>query len=261
MNAHKILWLSDVHVTAEGKTIHGRDPATYLRRALDHGLGRHPDAELWVISGDLVNERRIEEYQRVRETLSDLSIPLALTLGNHDDRAIFHRVFPEGFRDANGFVQGRVDVGSAWRCLLLDTNVDGAPGGAFCARRLGWLRAELAALDGRRGLIFMHHPPIRLGLPGFDAIGLAPEDRAAFADCVADFRDRIGFVGFGHTHMTPQGTVAGVAAVGMGSALYRVHPDFSEVAFFDDPDAPGVYGLVLLNGDGAVVHTVPCGGD
>ena len=256
MTPRKILWLSDIHVAAAGKTIHGRDPLAFLRRALDHALRHHADADLMVISGDLVDERTEDEYRRVRDALSGLPVPVAMTIGNHDGRSAFRAVFPDAFRDGNGFVQGRTDVGPDWRCLLLDTNADASSVGALDRDRLAWLRGELEALDGRRCLIFMHHPPILLGLPGFDAIGLPAEDRAAFAGVIAAHRDRIGFVGFGHTHMTPCGAVAGVPAIGIGSTLYRVRPDFTAAGFPEDPGAPGVHGVVLLGDDGPAVHLV-----
>jgi hypothetical protein len=48
----KLLHLSDIHLTAPGSTIGGRDPRVNFERALAHALNDHHDAELMVITGD-----------------------------------------------------------------------------------------------------------------------------------------------------------------------------------------------------------------
>ena len=47
----KLIHMSDIHLTAPGSTIGGRDPRYNFERALSHILLDHGDAELMVITG------------------------------------------------------------------------------------------------------------------------------------------------------------------------------------------------------------------
>jgi 3',5'-cyclic-AMP phosphodiesterase len=49
----KLVHMSDIHLTAAGSTIGGRDPRFNFERALTDILKCHHDAELLVITGDL----------------------------------------------------------------------------------------------------------------------------------------------------------------------------------------------------------------
>lgn len=54
---------------------------------LSNALRERPDAV--VVSGDIVNCGRPEEYQVARQILGSLNYPLYLIPGNHDDKALF----------------------------------------------------------------------------------------------------------------------------------------------------------------------------
>ena len=51
--AHKVLVMTDIHITKEGRKIIGLDPMERLKAALNHALEAHPDAACLVITGDL----------------------------------------------------------------------------------------------------------------------------------------------------------------------------------------------------------------
>ena len=126
----KIIHVTDIHLTAPGQTIGGRDPNRNFDRALDDILKHHRDAALMVITGDLSDWGDAPDYQRLNARLADFPIPTRLCIGNHDDRAVFLQTFPDT-ADDGGFVQGVYQTDAA-RCLMLDTWGAETHAGHYC---------------------------------------------------------------------------------------------------------------------------------
>ncbi|TIU81559.1 MAG: phosphodiesterase, partial [Mesorhizobium sp.] len=82
----KIIHITDPHFVAPGKTLYGIDPAQRLRDTLDHVSRVHADAKLILITGDLADTGDPAAYALLREILSEVRLPVHLTIGNHDDR-------------------------------------------------------------------------------------------------------------------------------------------------------------------------------
>src|SRR3546814_3964509 len=91
----KLIQLTDIHLTAPGQTIGGRDPNANFERALTHALEQHPDAEAIAITGDLSDWGDRADYERLRDRIAGLPMPVHLAIGNHDDRETFLQVFPD----------------------------------------------------------------------------------------------------------------------------------------------------------------------
>ena len=89
----KLIWMSDLHFLAGDKTVAGHDPRVRLSAAVDHIRRHHGDAQVFVISGDLVNEGNAVDYRALKAQLSILDIECLLMVGNHDDRAEMAKVF------------------------------------------------------------------------------------------------------------------------------------------------------------------------
>ena len=252
----KILHFSDIHLTTPGYTIQGRDPNASFERALGHALADHGDAELLVITGDLSDWGDRADYERLRDRLANLPLPIALCIGNHDDRPTFLDIFPE-LADPNGFVQSVRDV-SAGRCLMLDTWEPQTHSGHYCEARLAWLEARLREHDGPF-FLFMHHNPFPTHLAPLDRIGLA--DGRAFRDAVARHRDRIRHIFFGHCHLPLAGSTAGVPTTSLRGTNHAGIALFRERELLSSSDLPASYGVAFIAADHVCVHMVEFGYD
>ena len=71
----KLIHMSDIHLTAPGSTIGGRDPRYNFERALSHILLDHGDAELMVITGDLSDWGDRADYEWLRSRLDSFPLP------------------------------------------------------------------------------------------------------------------------------------------------------------------------------------------
>ena len=252
----KLVLLSDTHLT-DRKQIYGRDPRACLRQAVTHLATHHGDADLCLLLGDLTDSGSPSQYAALMEELARLPMPHRLLIGNHDHRGNFLAAFGSAHADAHGWAQGSVDVGGT-RCLLLDSHVPGRPGGSLDGGRLDAFAAMLDDSD-RPCLVFLHHPPLKTGLPAFDPIGLAGRD--AFAAVVASRKDRIAGIFFGHCHMAVAGSVAGVPAFGIRSTLYQGLPNLTDDQFMNAPGLPPAYGVVVAEDGALAVHHVEFGYD
>lgn len=252
----KVLILTDLHLRRRGKTIIGLDPVTRLKSALDRATGDHPDATALILMGDLTHSGLAEEYEILRDILSGYSVPTTLMLGNHDNRDTFVAVFPNAPLTRHGHVQTITDL-PHHRLITLDTfdaQADPRHSGVLCADRLSWLDTALATAEGRRPLIFAHHPPFDTGILGMDAINLRNG---------ADLLDRLQGTGAhlfcGHIHRTISGQARGIPYAMFKSTCHQAPLDLSTLDSTLSVAEPAAYGLLLLGPDAVTVHSEDIG--
>lgn len=245
----KLIQISDLHFVPPGIRLLGLDPRARLEAAIADINAHHGDAELCILSGDLVDVATPEAYGALRETLAGLSVPYRAMIGNHDDRAVFRQAFPETPTDKNGFVQSVVST-PAGDLVLLDTHEPGTAGGAYCARRQAWLRARLAEAAGRPVYLFMHHPPFHIGIPSLDRIAL--DDPPAFAAALDGAA--VAHIFFGHAHRPLAGGWRGIPFSGVRATVHQVPLDMKTVEPTPYSFEPPGYAVALIADGHTVVH-------
>lgn len=172
-----IAHISDTHIAGPGLKTNGIAPmAENLARCVDaiNTLTVRPD--LVLLSGDVTNNLARDEAQRAADTLMRLNSPLYLVPGNHDNREVLWDVFGGGAipSRADGFINYVIN-GFDLRIIALDSVAQGHSGGEFCSTRAAWLREALAEGGDQPTIVFMHHPPLKCGVPetdqdGFDGV-------------------------------------------------------------------------------------------
>ncbi|GAA6163816.1 phosphodiesterase [Pelagimonas sp. KU-00592-HH] len=250
----KIIHISDIHLTIPGEEMGGLDPHARFARALADVADNHEDADRIIITGDLAHWGEKEAYEALKIELADLSIPVRLMIGNHDDRENFRKVFNDHPVDANGFVNHAETVDGT-RMIYLDSVGHKTHAGHFCTARREWLEAELAKAD--RARIFLHHNPMPVGLPAEDKIGLTPEDRAPFKDLLKTYGDCIEYIHFGHVHAPIHGRFAGIPFASVPSTGNQSLPDMRESELLKGAPMDPAYFVLLIDGDDTTIHQIP----
>lgn len=250
-----IVQISDPHVGRPGRLIYGCiDAAARLERCVEHISGLAPGPDVVVASGDLVDEGIAEEYERLRELLAPLTMPVYLMPGNHDERAALRAVFREHrYFPAEGALFYAVD-GYPVRMIMLDTIVPGMDGGSLGGQQLEWLSAQLAAAPDQPTLIFMHHPPLMTGIRGMDEIALDPEGMNALA-ALAARHPQIERIACGHVHRPLHARWRGTAVTVCASTAYQAKVDL-QGGFEPDPAELPAYCIHRWNGTELLTHTV-----
>ncbi|WP_108260302.1 metallophosphoesterase [Mangrovicoccus ximenensis] len=252
----KFIVLSDLHMTRPGELLAGLDPALRLELAIDRINAAHGDADLVVLAGDLTDRARTAAYEALRGALGRLVPPWTATLGNHDNREVYGRIFGAGSLDGNGFAQSAHHVGG--EVVLVLDSLEKGPGsggwglasGRLCGLRLDWLRGELGLAAGRPVHVVLHHPALQVSaLP--DAYLL--EDPREFLEILDGYPDIRG-VTAGHIHMAtttlrrgiPYHTIAG----GHATTREEFGPHGARVRL----EGPGQMAVVISDAEHTVVH-------
>jgi len=250
----KLIHLTDTHFVPCGKTLYGGNPRATLERAIADINLHHADADLVVITGDLTHWGEPEAFHSLAETLSELSPPSRLLLGNHDDREIFGQFFPGQPRDEDGFVQSvmRTALG---RLVFLDTNLEGTHAGWFCEARRAWLNNVLAdaATAGEPVYLFMHHPPFPIGLEPLDNISL--QEPELFRAVVEPHANNIRQLFLGHIHRPLAGSWLGIPVFSLRAMNHQCWLDFNSRREIPGSFEPPAYAVVLMDPDKVIIHT------
>ncbi len=248
--AMKILQVTDTHLVEAGKTIYGIDPRARLAACVADINARHADADFCVVSGDLTDSGSPEAYALLKSVLGELTMPVHLIPGNHDRREALLEAFPETPRDPDGFVQYALET-PAGRFLFLDTVVPGEHAGRYCERRCAWLAGQLDTAQARPVYIFMHHPPLEIGLPSMDRMALAsPEGLIRTLEPYTNVRH----IFFGHVHRPVSGSWRGIPFSALRGTAHQVALDLETVSPVPKSREPPAYAVILVEAERTVVH-------
>ncbi|TDB79482.1 MULTISPECIES: phosphodiesterase [unclassified Micromonospora] len=242
--------LSDPHLTTG---VLAAAPAAGLHRALGRVLALRPRPDCVVISGDLADQGRPDEYAALREVLGRYPLPVHLVTGNHDDRESLLDAFGGTPYLGGGFSAYYHVDHPELTAVALDSLVPGENAGRLGDDQLGWLDGVLAGRRDVPAVVFLHHPPVAVGVPAADAIRLADGD--ALAEVIRR-HPHVVRVAAGHLHRPVTtafaGTVLTVAPSTWRQASLTMSPD-EEIGWVDEPTA---FLLHAVEQGGCVTHTV-----
>jgi 3',5'-cyclic AMP phosphodiesterase CpdA len=225
--------------------------AAALKAAVDNVLRLDPAPVAVLFTGDLTEHGRPQEYERVRELIAPLPMPVHPLVGNHDQRDELRAAFSEhpGIAAAGEFLQYSAQCGPV-RVVACDTVVSGSGAGSLDGGRLEWLEAELARDSDSPVIVAMHHPPVATGMYEFDEeIPLAAADREA----LAQIDGRVDLVVAGHIHLAIRGMIGARPVFVSPSVYLQAELDLRPGARVRlIPDPPG-FGLHVHGADPSLI--------
>jgi 3',5'-cyclic AMP phosphodiesterase CpdA len=231
-----VVQLSDTHIRAPGQIAYRRvDTSAFLARAVAAVNALPQAADAVVVTGDLTDSGRADEYAELRTLLAPLSCPVYLMAGNHDDGAALRRAFADhaelAQRPCGERVCWAVDV-QGLHLVAVDSTVPRATHGELEDAQLDWLDRTLAARPHAPTVVAVHHPPFATRLGHMDDVGLLHG-----ADALARVIARHGQVErviAGHVHRPIECRFAGTIAMTGPSTAHQVVLDLA-------PDAPAMF--------------------
>ena len=240
--------ITDMHVRRRGTVLpHMPHVVGPLRRALAAIAALRDTPACIVATGDLMENGHPEEYERLRDILAEVDVPVYLLPGNHDRRAAMRAVFTHA-----PYLQGDDKAilfaieSERMRVVCLDTSEAPRQGGYLDDRRLRWLDACLSERPETPTILAMHHPPFKTGLFYFDDQPFAGVD---LLGGIVRRHPQVRRIACGHVHQVIQSVWNGVLAVSSPSTAPSlvVRPNARGVAF-----EPGGFLLHRLDDRGAV---------
>ncbi|MGB9429201.1 MAG: 3',5'-cyclic-AMP phosphodiesterase [Gammaproteobacteria bacterium] len=236
----RLLQITDTHLFAEpGKTLYGVNTRQSLQSVLDAAV-RRPKPGLVLVTGDLVHDQPPPAYQALADMLRQLSVPVAVIAGNHDELKDLHTVTGAGIR------VGGVHALGKWRIVLLNTLVSGKIAGHLDKSELEFLETALRAASDSPVLIALHHQPVPVGSAWLDRIALDNADE--FFD-VVDRAGNVRGVLWGHVHQAFESRHREVRLLAAPSTCAQFLPGSKDFAL--DSRSPGMRWLTL-HADGRI---------
>lgn len=223
----KFVVMSDLHLVPEGQLSMGIDTAERLDRAIDCLNSRYADADFCILAGDLADRGEAAAYLRLQQALTRCTVPIHITLGNHDDRPTFLSVFGTDAAAATGKIDSAFDA-KGYRVILLDSSEPGRVDGVLTPVQLEWLRERLAEAAGRPVIVVLHHNANALHMEADDIRLL---DDAPFIAALKS-HDDIRQVIAGHVHLTSTALYHGLPFTTLAGNHYSVNFNV------DQPKAP-----------------------
>jgi 3',5'-cyclic-AMP phosphodiesterase len=229
--------LSDTHIAADrGDAYRGFSPHQNLKQVLAQVQQTSFDAML--INGDLARaEGKPGDYEALTEYLEPLAqkMPLAITMGNHDDR----KNARSSFASLDGEVQpvekkfvNVIDAGALEFLLLDSLMVTNIAAGQLGESQREWLLGYLKKGGNKPRVVIVHHNP-----DPADDNGLV--DASTLLD-ILDPAHSVKAVIFGHTHSWRHEERHGLHLVNVPAVGYNFkdsEPVGWTDAFFSDKEA------------------------
>lgn len=156
--------LNDTHIGCQ-QALDSAIPKN-LRNTIDWLLALSHRPAVVIINGDLaLKDGRRGDYERFAKLIAPLQaagVPLHLTMGNHDDRAVFFDVLKQCANAVDSKHISRVELRGANLFLLDSLKATMVTQGQLGQRQIDWLTKTLDSHAGKPALLFAHHNP-RLG--------------------------------------------------------------------------------------------------
>ena len=162
--------ISDSHFMNKGEKIFGQiDTYSQFVKVIEYCKNLNPNPDFFIISGDLIHDNP-DYYHNYIELCNQLNKPYYLMMGNHDLRKnLKEYIVNKKLIDSNGFIIFSINHNSL-KIICLDTAIEGNVEGELTKTSLNWLEEELKKNLDKNIIIFMHHPPIKIGSVLFDDI-------------------------------------------------------------------------------------------
>ena len=237
-----IAQLSDLHVTEAGRLANNVVDTNGLAARAFAAMRAAPNRpDLVLLTGDLVEAGRPDQYRNFASIMQQLPAPVFAIPGNHDDRdamrAILGDLVPT--RDP-AFIQYVIDDFPV-RVVMLDTLVPGSDHGELCERRLSFLEDALAQAPERPTVVAMHHPPLAVGIEHMDRIALRNPER--FASVITRHK-QVQRILCGHVHRAAFGACAHAIVAVAPSVAHQVELNLT----------PGAAGAFIFEPGGYFLH-------
>lgn len=208
-----IVQLSDLHL---GPRLHDKRWAAFERLLADlptisGGFDR------LVLTGDLAAHGERAVYEALRAKLAPWLPKVHLVPGNHDNASLLKEVFEDRMLKGSPAANFLEDIKGV-RLIGLDSSRPWRVSGMLGSRQLAWLSGVLDTVTP--SLLFLHHPPFRVGTWWLDKDRL--RDRDALGAMVR--KGRVLGIFCGHVHQELEGRLGSVPVWTTPSTAYQFKP-------------------------------------
>jgi len=245
----KFIHLSDSHIQKNDFHLYGLDPYARLYLAIKSINKNFKDAQFIVITGDLTDHGDTKAYRKLRKIIKKSKVEVILLMGNHDNRENFLKVFKD-YKTVDGYIQdSRVIKNKAF--IFLDTLIQDTPSGDMSDEQFLWFENELEKYKNKDTFLFMHHPPMKSGIPIMDSMRFNSHKR--LKNIFIKYPN-IKYLFFGHIHRIITGTWSGVPYFGIRGTNHQLSLKHSVKYQYTTSEEKPAFGIVDINENDIVIN-------
>lgn len=210
---------------------------------LDHYRDSDWQADLAIVTGDLIQDDSPEAYEHFCSLLGGLQLEVYCVPGNHDIRTLMQEALAKPPFHYCASLQT-----NNWLITGIDSCATGRAGGHLTPEELDRLDAVIAESNAPNVMVCLHHPPVAMGSRWLDTVGL---------DNGEEFLERVTASGkvrlaiFGHVHQPYDADHGGTSVIGTPSTCRQFAQGSDDFAVDDKPPA---YRRFSLHADGSYDH-------
>ena len=238
----RILHITDTHLHAHPDArMRGINTLESFQSVIDRVISgaRKPDAV--IATGDLVQDETRQGYERFRDAMETLKVPVHCLPGNHDSQTIM-----EATLNDPPFHYCGDAVYDDWCLIMLNTVIRLDDGGRLAPDELARLNRTLAERADKHVLLAMHHHPLPMGSLWLDGVKLRNSDKLFKA---LQPHENVRCMMWGHVHQSSDRQHNGIRMISTPSTASQFLPD-SDVFKMDR--RPPAYRWLNLHTDGSV---------
>ena len=238
----RVLHVTDPHLFADpDSSLRGTITHATLAAVIEHIRSCDWPADVVAMTGDVIQDDTAAAYERFRELMTPMDLPVYCVPGNHDIRALMQAAL-----DTPPFHYcTSVQLGN-WLITGIDSCVENDAGGLVNDQELARLGGILSSTDADHVAVCLHHPPLPMGSKWLDQVGL--NNAAEFLALVCG-AGNVRTTLFGHVHQALDEVRDSVKIIGTPSTCAQFKPHSDDFALDEMPPA---YRRVSLHADGTV---------
>jgi Icc protein len=219
----RIIQITDFHLLADpARTMMGINTEHSFLAVLDLVRVNHADVDLFLLTGDLVQDPTPATYHRLRGWLDILPNPCYCLPGNHDESALIQNDLVGG----NIVFQSQILL-DGWQIICLNSTIPNDAGGRLEAEQMALLEAKLSEQPDRHAIVCFHHSPLPTGAAWLDTMKL---ENATELFALCQRFPQIRAVVFGHIHQQMDVQKDGLRWLGCPSTCFQFAPDSEDFA-------------------------------
>lgn len=197
-----------------------------------------PNADLYAITGDLLQNPTFENYSNLFHYFDSFGKPYVPVAGNHDVTMELDYHLPFFQRrhvaiKADERLKNCYQVTTEfWNLLFLDSSCQGHISGCFSINTLDWL-VDILKNSDKPSVVFCHHPMFKVGSAWIDNHYL--KNSPIFWEKVAPFADKLKSIFVGHVHQEFSDVIHGIPVYASPSTSAQFKPNDDNYAIDDKP--------------------------
>ena len=245
-----IAQITDTHIKPNGALAYGNvlDSALCLKNVVKHCNKFNPTIDLAIVTGDLTDSGKMEEYEEFNKILRDLKMPWFVIPGNHDNsKNLMHFFDKHEYLPRNEKYCNYVIDKYPFTLMGLDTTVIGENFGELSDESLQWLELNLKRYSSKPTILFMHHPPFEIGIDGMDNQNL--KNSAKFFEILRSY-PHVKHIACGHAHRATETVIDGIGISIAPNGAHSVNLDLiskNPLMFIMEPAAIRIFKLNLIS--------------